>query len=73
MVEANEGFIVAVLADIELPDPKADPIGYDKVKQSLARALAQDIEAVYATAVRDRANPHVSEAAVASLTASPGE
>jgi peptidyl-prolyl cis-trans isomerase D len=71
MVEANEGFIVAVLADIVLPDPKADPIGYDKVKQTQSRALAQDIESVFATAVRDRSNPHVNEAAVASLTASP--
>jgi peptidyl-prolyl cis-trans isomerase D len=71
MVEANEGFIVAVLADIVLPDPKADPIGYEKVQQTQSRALAQDIESVFATAVRDRSNPHVNEAAVASLTASP--
>jgi peptidyl-prolyl cis-trans isomerase D len=72
MVETPEGFVVAVLSEIQLPDPKADPVGYGQVQQALARALGEDIQNVYATAVRDRANPHVNQAAVESLAA-PGE
>jgi hypothetical protein len=72
MVETPEGFVVAVLSEIDLPDPKADPVGYGQVQQALAHAMADDLQNVYATAVRDRASPHVNEAAVASL-ATPGE
>lgn len=73
MVETPDSFIVASLAEIISPDPKSDPIGYDKVRTSLAREIAQDIGGIYAGAVRDRANPQVDQTAVASLTASPGE
>ena len=72
MARTPDGFVVAVLTDIQLPDPKSDPIGYGQVQQALARALGEDLQNVYATAVRDRANPHVNQAAVESLAA-PGE
>lgn len=70
MVETPDGFVVAVLAKIEEPNPKDDPIGYDQVKQALAQAMQQDAQNIYAAAVRDRARPHVNEAAVASLVGS---
>jgi len=72
MVETPDGFVVAVLAEIQEPDPKSDPVGYGQVKQALARAFGEDIQAVFATVARDRANPHVNEAAVLS-TAAPSE
>jgi peptidyl-prolyl cis-trans isomerase D len=72
MAETPDGFVVAVLTDIQLPDPKADPVGYGQVKDALAQSMAEDMQNTYATAVRDRANPHVNEAAVASL-ATPSE
>jgi peptidyl-prolyl cis-trans isomerase D len=73
MVETGDGFMVAVLSKIERPDPKSDPVGYGQVREQLARAIGQDIETVYASAVRDRSHPHVNEAAVAGLAASPAE
>ena len=72
MVETPEGFVVASLVDIQLPDPKADPIGYGQVQQALARAIGEDIQTVFATAVRDRANPHVNQSVLESL-ATPSE
>ncbi len=72
MVGTPDGFVVAVLTEIQLPDPKADPVGYGQVQQALARAMSEDMQNIYAAAVRDRANPHVNQAAVESLAA-PGE
>lgn len=72
MVETQDGFIVAVLADIQEPDPKSDPVGYSQVRDALSQASAQDIQNVFAAAVRDRSNPHINAAAVASL-AGPSE
>ena len=69
MIETQQGFLVAVLNDIQLPDPKADPIGYGQVKDALSRAVGEDIQTLFATAVRQRAKPRVSQAAVDSLTA----
>ena len=69
MVETQDGFVVAVLADIQEPDPKSDPVGYSQVRDALARASSEDIQNVFASAVRDRANPHVNAAAIASLVA----
>jgi peptidyl-prolyl cis-trans isomerase D len=72
MVETPDGFVVAVLAAIQDPDPKADPVGYGQVQSALARGLGDDIQAVFATAVRDRANPRLNQAAVDSI-ATPAE
>ena len=73
MVETPDGFVVAVLAEIQLPDPKADPVGFGQVQQALARATAEDVQTTDATAVRERANPHVNQAAVENLVAPAGE
>jgi peptidyl-prolyl cis-trans isomerase D len=69
MVETPDGFVVAELAEIQEPDPKSDQIGYGQVKQGLARAVAEDMQAVLASAARDRASPRVNEAAVLSIAA----
>jgi peptidyl-prolyl cis-trans isomerase D len=73
MVETNEGFMVAALADIIAPDPKADPGKLDDVRQGLARALADDMLVSYGTAVRDESHPAVNGKLFEQLTQSPGE
>jgi peptidyl-prolyl cis-trans isomerase D len=73
MVETPDGFVVAVLAEIQEPDPKADPVGYSQVEQALAHAMQQDAENTYASAVRARAHPYVNQAAVENLAAPPSE
>ena len=69
MVETPTGYVVATLHDIQLPDPKADPVGYGQVQQALARAIGEDIQSVYATAVRDRSSPTINQTMVESLAA----
>jgi peptidyl-prolyl cis-trans isomerase D len=73
MVETPDGFMVAVLADIQDPDPKADPVGYGAVQQALAQAMQQDVQTAYVSAVRERATYHVNQAAVDNLAAPPSE
>jgi peptidyl-prolyl cis-trans isomerase D len=73
MLETPDGFMVAVLAEIQQPDPKSDPVGFGQVKAALAKSLGEDIQAAYAVAVRDRAQPRIDQAAVASLYSTPAE
>ncbi|MBN9559620.1 MAG: SurA N-terminal domain-containing protein [Alphaproteobacteria bacterium] len=61
MVETPDGFVVAVPATIEQPDPKADPADYDKVRQALMRAIGDDIELTFAKALRDRTPPKINQ------------
>ncbi|CAH2599795.1 Peptidyl-prolyl cis-trans isomerase ppiD [Rhodovastum atsumiense] len=67
MAETPDGFVVAVLREITSPDPKDDPIGYGQVRDALARSIGNDMEAVFATALRDRAAPRVNRAMLDSV------
>ena len=60
MVETPDAFMVAVLADIQEPDPKSDPVGYAQVKEALSRSIGNDAETVYVTALRERAKPRIN-------------
>jgi peptidyl-prolyl cis-trans isomerase D len=67
MVETPDGFVVATLAEIQDPDPKADPAGWSEIKEALGRTVADDLQSVFASAVRDRGNPHVTQATIDNL------
>ena len=67
MVETPEGFVVASLAAIDDPDPKADPVGWGQVRDALGHAVGTDMQEIFAAAVRDRANPYVNPTAIDSL------
>ena len=67
MIETPQGFVVATLAEIQDPDPKSDPAGWAEMKDALARTVAEDLQTVFATAVRDRDRPHVAQSAIDSL------
>jgi peptidyl-prolyl cis-trans isomerase D len=64
MVETPDGFIVAVLADVQVPDPAADPVGFGQVRDALNRAMAQDVQASFAVAVRNQAKPRINRDAI---------
>ena len=70
MVETPDGFTVAVLREVQTPDAGADPIGYGQTRDALGRAIANDIETVYANAVRERARPRVNRPVLEQLTRS---
>ena len=67
MVETPEAFVVAVLADIQDADPKSDPIGYDRTRQTMTRSIGDDVEMVYVTALRERARPRINQQLVDSI------
>jgi peptidyl-prolyl cis-trans isomerase D len=67
MIETPDGFTVAVLDHVDNPDPAADPIGYGQIRDALVKAMSDDIETVFTTAVRDRAQPRINRAQLDSL------
>jgi peptidyl-prolyl cis-trans isomerase D len=73
MLETSEGFMVAALAQINRPDPKADPAAIADVRKGLGQALSDDILVSYGTAVRDAAMPQVNAKVFQQLTQTQGE
>ncbi|MDP9095849.1 MAG: peptidyl-prolyl cis-trans isomerase, partial [Pseudomonadota bacterium] len=67
MVETADGFWVVRLTTITDPDIAQDPIGAAQFRDSLTKALDQDVEIVFATTLRDRAQPQVNRAMLDSL------
>ncbi len=61
MVETNNGFVVATLADITKPDPKSQPEELDQVRRALTKSISDDLLVSYGTAVRDSAKPVVNQ------------
>jgi peptidyl-prolyl cis-trans isomerase D len=68
MVETRDGFIVAVPAEIVEADPKADPAGYAEVRQAVAQSIGSDLAAVFADALRARAQPRINQTALDNVT-----
>jgi peptidyl-prolyl cis-trans isomerase D len=60
MIETADGFLVGVLTDIQTPDASSDPIGYGRMRDSLARSIGDDIETTYITALRTTAKPQIN-------------
>ena len=72
MISTDTGFIVATLANITHPDPKADKDGVAEVKQGLGRALRDMMLESYATAVLTAQHPVMNQSVVDKIV-SPGE
>jgi peptidyl-prolyl cis-trans isomerase D len=60
MVETADGFVVAVLAEVQPVQPDADPIGFGQVREALSRTMADDLQASVIIALRARAQPQVN-------------
>jgi len=67
MVESVDGFVVAVLRNIESPDAKTDPIGFGQVRLALERSIGDDMETTYVNALRQRARPQVNAQALNAI------
>ncbi len=67
MVRTQDGFLVAVPAVVELPDPKTDPIGFDRARDGLARSMADDTELLFVRALRDRTPPRINQKTLDSI------
>jgi peptidyl-prolyl cis-trans isomerase D len=64
MAETAEGFVVAVLAEIQPAQPDADPIGYAQVREALGNAIGDDIQAALTAGLRARARPQINKTMV---------
>ena len=62
--EMPDGFVVAVLTDIQEPDPQQNPLGFAQLRDRLTQETANDVEQLFADALRARAAPQVNQAAV---------
>lgn len=69
MVATAEAFVVAVPAEINVPDPKADPARFSQLQTAVNRSIGGDIAAIFTDAVRVRANPRVNAANFDSIVA----
>ena len=67
MVETPTGFWVIRLTDINDPDMAKDPVGTAQYRDVLTKALDQDVQIAFATALRARAKPQVNGAMLDSL------
>jgi peptidyl-prolyl cis-trans isomerase D len=67
MVETNAGFMVASVAKIIKPDPKADAGGLEEATKGLTSALRDDVFLSYAQALRTAAKPTVNAQALERL------
>lgn len=61
MVETPDSFVVASLAEVKAPDPKADPAGFAQIQVGLAQGVGNDAELAFENAVRERARPAVNQ------------
>ena len=64
MVETVDGFVVAALVEVLPAAPDADPIGYGQVRDALARALADDVQAMLTAGLRARMKPQINKTMV---------
>ena len=69
MVETPDSFVVAVLADIQEPDPATDPVGYGQTRDALTRSIGGDLTTAFAAALRERAHPRVNQQLLDSVAA----
>jgi peptidyl-prolyl cis-trans isomerase D len=70
MVETPAGFVVATLAAIQDPDPKSDPVGWHEVREALGNAIGEDMQQIFAVAVRDESNPRINPSTIDTLAGS---
>ena len=68
MVETGDGFVVAVPAEIVEADPKTDPTGYAQVREAVAQSIGSDLAAVFADALRERAQPRINQPALDNIS-----
>ena len=71
MVELPEAFLVVAPGDTSVPERSADPLGAGQTRQQLSGAISQDVQNVYASALRSRLRPTVNERVLDSIVQPP--
>jgi peptidyl-prolyl cis-trans isomerase D len=61
MVATATTFVVAVPAQIDIPNPASDPGGFEELRSAVSRSIGSDLASIFAEAVRARANPSINQ------------
>ncbi|WP_415459632.1 hypothetical protein [Acetobacter orientalis] len=72
MAEDNGNFFVATVTKVSTPNPAADPIAFQRVKDTIAQSEGDDLVASYVDALAKQHPPKIIERAVASTLSSLG-
>jgi peptidyl-prolyl cis-trans isomerase D len=67
MVQTADAFLVAVPAEIVVPDAATDRTGFTEERAKTAEAMSHDIETIFVAALRDRAGLEVNRQVVQSI------
>ncbi|HVZ07876.1 peptidylprolyl isomerase [Rhodopila sp.] len=67
MVETPDSFVVGQLVEVTPADPGADKVGYDQAKAAVSRSVQNDVQALFADAVRLRGKPEINQKALDSI------
>ncbi|MCP1195561.1 SurA N-terminal domain-containing protein [Acetobacter senegalensis] len=72
MGEDSSGFLVATVTKVFTPDPKADPVAFQRVKDALGQSEGDDLVASYVDALAKHMPPKIDERAVSATLSSLG-
>lgn len=68
MVETRDGFAVAQLVGVLVPEPDADPLGLGQVRGRIEQQMADDLEQQYSAALRRRADVRINPTLLEQVT-----
>ena len=68
MLETADGFVVVKLVSIASPDPASDPAAATRIRTELTQSIAQDIDTLFAIALRDRDKPTINQTMLGTLS-----
>ena len=71
MIEVPDAFLVAAPAEISAPNAAADPLGAGQTRRAMVEAVGQDLQNLYATALRSRLRPTVNQRVIDSIVNPP--
>ena len=71
MIEVPDAFLVAAPAEISTPEASADPLGAGQTRRAMVEAMGQDLQNLYATALRNRLRPTVNQRVIDSIVNPP--
>lgn len=72
MSEDGNSFFVATVTKVFTPDPQADPVAFQRVKDALSQSEGDDLVASYVDALAKRTPPTINERAVTATLSSLG-
>lgn len=71
MIEAPDAFLVLSPAESNVPDIGADPLGAGQIRRQLSEGMGQDLQNLYAGAIRARLRPTVNQRVLDSIVQPP--